>query len=1764
MFSRSCLPCFKLGLQRPLRQRKMLVNRKTSFKDSHPLADYGPDENLNDNIDIDWVNKTWVRRLLRLCALISIMSVSMNTPKTFAYYKELEYFTFAFDLIVTFLFTAEMIAKMHIRGILKGEAPYLKDRWCQFDGFMVLCLWISVILQVFEMTGVVGQFWSILRCPRPLILIRVFRVFLKFQLPKARINSIFKRSGQQIYNVTIFFLFFMSLYGILGVQFFGELKYHCVLNTSDPNNVSIMDLAIPDTYCSPKPEYGYQCPPNMTCMELQLERGERGFNGFDEFATSFFTVYEAGSQEGWVFLLYRTTDSLQSWLAFVYFTTLIFLMAWLVKNIFIAVIIESFAEIRVQFQQMWGPRKSAPDSDSSQVIQTEGNTWKMVMIDENKAQGMAPPVFQRIMCSNVFHTFFLLLVLASAITEASLSFDHKTRLPENKLDGFYYAEVVFTALFVFEAMFKIWCLSLQGYLKRSLHKFELLLAIGTMLHIFPSLYRSQFTYFQVLRVVRLIKASPMLEDFCFKIFGPGKKLGSLILFTMCLLIIASSISLQLFCSIKDFKNFETFVQSLMSMFQILTQEGWIDVLDGVLAHTSSGFLQLFIASYICLYHLFVSLIVISSFVAVILDNLELDEDIKKLKQRKAREQSAEIQETMPLRLRIFAKFPNHPQMVHLTKLTGDFSISDIRESFMRQFMGQELNLTVDIQEHQEETTPFMKSTPLKLVKHSVQGTKSGGVVEKKNGIAMIVRDSAQQKMQVCGSTQLVASGPKSLLSQQYQLRMDRRLYPKTSMRGSRPGSLRTSTKSPGGTAKENGDLHYGVSHIINRRNDEFDIKVWQQKKQQAEIKRNQQEEDLRENHPFFDTPLFAVGRESRFRKFCQVVVNAKYNYMLRDPVTGKDINSKYKRIHKLLGLVTYLDWVMIMVTIMSCISMMFETPLFRLMDHLSLKVTEYFFVICMSIEMGLKVLANGFFFTPKAVIKDFGGILDLFIYSVSVIFVCWMPQEVPPISLAQVFVILRCLRPLRIFVLVPHMRMVVYELVRGFKEILLVSVLLIVLMFLFATFGVHLLGGRLARCNDPAILSRENCTGIFLNQVFVTKMKVKVVKNQQPGFYVPRTWTNPYNFNFDNIGNAMLALFEVLSLEGWLEVRDVIIERVGTVHAIYVHVFVFIGYMIGLTLFVGVVIANYSENKGTALLTVDQRRWLDLKGRIKLAQPLHIPPKPDATGLRAKMYDITQDTMFKRATVLLVLLNCSLLAVPWKESNMPTTYALATVCAIFTMMFFCEVVMKMIALSPRGYWTSRRNRFDMFVTFLGLIWIILNFTIGNDQTHSFGFIVIVLRFFTITGKHATLKMLMQTVVMSVFKSFFIIMGMFILMMFYAYAGVILFGTVKHGFDLGRHATFGTSSNAIALLFRIVTGEDWNKIMHDCMVSPPFCTLADPGENYWETDCGNFTASLLYFCSFYIIITYIVLNLLVAIIMENFSLFYSNEEDALLSYSDIRNFQNTWNLVDISRKGVISVRKVRLLLRLLTGRLEVDLEKDRLLFKHMCYELERQHGGAEVTFHDVLNMLAYRSVDISKSLQLEELLARQELECTIEEEVAKQTIRNWLDKCLKRIRAREHSNILTNLRATNEPLFTVTEQPSSAAESSEESKDEGPTLPRTRKKGTVELQPPNILVQPPPLSPQGSFVRKYLNPTLGDGLNRGDKDRPGLKKRSIRNSSGAKTLGVSLGQVTETAPEDVSPTHEKVLQTVLIGANVSNNVQSWWKDQLGGFPVLDID
>jgi len=62
-------------------------------------------------------------------------------------------------------------------------------------------------------------------------------------------------------------------------------------------------------------------------------------------------------------------------------------------------------------------------------------------------------------------------------------------------------------------------------------------------------------------------------------------------------------------------------------------------------------------------------------------------------------------------------------------------------------------------------------------------------------------------------------------------------------------------------------------------------------------------------------------------------------------------------------------------------------------------------------------------------------------------------------------------------------------------------------MFVFASYGVQIFGGRLARCNDPTIKDRALCTGVFMRQVFVTKMKMQPGPNETyPAILVPRVW----------------------------------------------------------------------------------------------------------------------------------------------------------------------------------------------------------------------------------------------------------------------------------------------------------------------------------------------------------------------------------------------------------------------------------------------------------------------------------------------------------------------------------------------------------------------------------------------------------------------------------------------------------------------------------
>ncbi|VDL70562.1 unnamed protein product [Nippostrongylus brasiliensis] len=1487
----------------------------------------------------NYVESERLESALKIACTISLITVCLHTPKTLELWWPLSHVVLCLDLVSVLILTAEVVMRIHHEGLSLRDSCYVHNRWAQFDLFMFASHWLSWLLHVYQTLRInfllfslpYEDWFGVVRSVRPFIIIRLIRLVVKFKLPKARIEQLLKRSSQQVQNVTVFFVFFMALYAIVD---------------TDPNNVTIADLAIPDTMCSLPGGGGYECPGDMVCMRLNLNAKAEGFYGmFNDFGASVFTVYLAASEEGWVYVLYDCMDSLPSHLAFIYFLTLIFFLAWLVKNVFIAVITETFAEIRVQFSEMWQKKDVTFDEEFRQKLEKNEDGWRLIRLDADTNYSGTKHALQRLSIK----------------------------------------QVGFTVLFNLECLTKILCYGIRNFFRRGIFKFEMILCIGSSLNAIKYFYdRNYFTYFQAFRLFRLIKASPILEDFVWKIFSPGKKLGGLVIFTITFVIIASAISLQLFYAVPNLHHFHTFPQAFMSMFQIITQEGWTDFVVEVLRATDD------------------KLIVLSLFVAVILDNLEMDEELKKVKQLKAREATTSMRSTLPWRLRVFEN------------VDSEFPMPKVRDSFAHQFALEGVEGEIYDQE-EDRSKNLLQIAPSRKYRQEEPHFRHIGSISLRTSITHLLEISDRTRQSVTNSLNFLPHFSRSSGT----------LHPrKDALPKSRTMSgkfMHTAMRTKQMLYNENGDLSRPSDSAPKKelKQGEIDIRALQQKRHLAEITRTRIEEDMRENHPYFDRPLFLIGRASRLREFCKKVVHSRYNCQ-EDGINGAiKTKRRFKEIRTLIGIMPYLDWGMVTITIFSCISMLFESPWPTTGENLVMN--NYY------LQLLVKIVANGLFFTPKAVVSDVGGVMTMFIYFTSVAFLMWMPRHVEINSFAQLLMIFRAMRPLRVYTLVPHIRRVVMEFFRGFKEILL--------------------------------------------KIFVTRLEVYGKDNEEmhPKILVPRVWTNPRNFNFDHVGNAMLALFETLSYKGWNVIRDILWSRQGPWAVVFIHIYVFIGCMIGLTLFVGVVIANYTENRGTALLTVDQRRWHDLKARLKMAQPLHVPPKPsESARLGTIFYELTLSPRFSQVFAFLVLLNSACLIVPWnveEEGERSTVlFSVTALSAIINILFAVEIILKVLAFTFAGFWQSRRNRIDLLITVFGLSWIFLHFFVAVPSssfntasraklktfTYTFGYITVILRFFTIASRNSTLKMLMLTVVMGMFRSFFIITAMFLLVLFYAYTGVILFGMVKYGQAVSKHVNFRTGSEALVVLFRSITGEDWNDIMHDCMRSPPFCYWQE-GMNYWNTDCGNYYGAIIYFCSFYLIITYIVRNLLVAIIMENFSLFYSSEEDALLSYADIRNFQLVWNMVDREQKRSIPVGRVKFLLRLLKGRLEVDPEKDRILFKHMCYEMDKLHNGDDVSFHDVLYMLSYRSVDIRKSLQLEELLQREELEFIIEEEVAKQTIRTWLENCLRRIRnpLRQKDSLADNVKNPGSgglmfgssldqdvcpiPLFRFAQEDSSSAE-----------------------------------------------------------------------------------------------------------------------------------
>ena len=109
--------------------------------------------------------------------------------------------------------------------------------------------------------------------------------------------------------------------------------------------------------------------------------------------------------------------------------------------------------------------------------------------------------FYRFLQSPFYHVLIILVTLSNACVTASISFKHT---PDQKPREHFFQyqkklEIGFTIFYGLEVFFKIFCFSFNGYIDRTIHKFELILAIMTTIHVLPinGLFLSWISIFQV-------------------------------------------------------------------------------------------------------------------------------------------------------------------------------------------------------------------------------------------------------------------------------------------------------------------------------------------------------------------------------------------------------------------------------------------------------------------------------------------------------------------------------------------------------------------------------------------------------------------------------------------------------------------------------------------------------------------------------------------------------------------------------------------------------------------------------------------------------------------------------------------------------------------------------------------------------------------------------------------------------------------------------------------------------------------------------------------------------------------------------------------------------------------------------------------------------------------------------------------------------------------------------------------------------------------
>ena len=498
-------------------------------------------------------------------------------------------------------------------------------------------------------------------------------------------------------------------------------------------------------------------------------------------------------------------------------------------------------------------------------------------------------------------------------------------------------------------------------------------------------------------------------------------------------------------------------------------------------------------------------------------------------------------------------------------------------------------------------------------------------------------------------------------------------------------------------------------------------------------------------------------------------------------------------------------------------------------------------------------------------------------------------------------------------------------------------------------------------------------------------------------------WDKVVPQSFDNIFSSMGTLIELSTTEGWVDVMyagtdatDPGMQPLRDNAQFFVIMFFILFEVVGcffvVNLFVGVVIDNFNKMKDEMgdnfLLTETQKQWVELQ-RSMMGLRLKPLVKPPAEPARHSVWNFVRHKWFDASIMACIVLNTCTMAMSSFGQSTGKAGFISAMNYLFAVIFTIEAGLKLYAYHW-DYFKDSWNNFDFSIVIGTIFGVIMQEVMGSSA----GSMATVIRIFRIgrifrmVKSAKSLRMLFNTLMVTLPSMINIAGFLFLLLFIYSIMGVQLFATVQFGDTLNEHANFRGFWSAFVTLLRCATGENWNGLMYDiardkdgCVADPEFaedmCGFGTAANCAPLNGCGGGWITYLYFLTFTLGVTFVMVELFTAVILEGFG-GESSGEDAPLTEEQMDQFTEIWCTFDTDRTHYITAGALHDFLDTLDEPMGFGKE-----YKATDYEMKSMiaglnlaiYSGKRVFFLDVLHAIARNVLEKSaheKGLEFDEV------------------------------------------------------------------------------------------------------------------------------------------------------------------------------------------------